>query len=286
MREMLNYYFSKDVLDKMDKKYYDQILSEMSKLFLYSNIIEMPLYYNIFKNKTNKDYNLYNLIHNEKFLENIILIADNILQNDYSPNQMLFLYCYISSYIFDKYLDQFIKGTNFLFKYRTINALEKTTYEEKTQKKIKKLKIYKDFDLEMPSDIEDILAKITYDNYLNAFGQKIFTQGLASYRKISKHYDNDRFGIKKIILLIKGIILFRNRVPKRYLSRFGTYKLDYLNKRQREFYLFDELVNYDFKMLYQKALEQAIELINTINQNIYFKKKLTIKNLEKFGHLA
>ena len=145
MRHVLYSLFLEDCLEKLDTKYQNVIKDEMDDLFLYANIIEFPIYYKPFSRKNNPDYKIFEKLHTQKHLDVIEYIKTQIIEDNYNPKSLLFLYGFISHIVFDFYLESYI--SNIL----TINKIKKTTknysmvsanieanfYYERTNKKIK-----------------------------------------------------------------------------------------------------------------------------------------------------
>lgn len=285
MNEILNYYFFKDVIDNLEKKYHNIIKDETKNAFLFSNIIEMPLYYNFFKNKNNKDYNLYKHFHNDKFFEVINIMANKVLENDYNPKLLLLLYGYISSYIFSKYLNQYLDIYK-LFKERHLKSLEKMTYETKENKKYSRLNIAKEFLFEQDPLIIDVMQEVVAKLYYNSYGEKILEKGINNYQKYMYRYNVDPLRIKRLYLGFLGLFSKRNKIDKRILVHSYKSLLDSTNKSQKEWYLFNELVNYNYQEMYQLALNEASVIINIISEQIFYKKKTNISKLDKFSHLG
>ena len=78
MKHILNSMFLQDVITNIEDKYKDIINIDSERYFMYSNVFDLPLYYNLFSYKNKPDYGLFNKIHEAKHYEIIMFLIKEI----------------------------------------------------------------------------------------------------------------------------------------------------------------------------------------------------------------
>lgn len=234
---LLTNYF-KEILNKIDKLYLTDFILDDYKIFSYINLMVAPSFYNYFSfKKNNLNLDLYYGKYNQKMF---YFMHNYLIKNNYPKYALLITYAYFAYLI--------LKKENCDF-----NALENTLLK---QNKETKYKIYKNY---KKANFKYDLEEINFLDYLNRMTIKY--PGNHSYYKNTSlnayryyHYFKTRVTtIKKIYLKILSKI---NK--KDYLTELSSPKL--------------ENINY-----YDDAINKSVNLINELNQYLYFNKdkKLT-----------
>ena len=274
MQHILYKLFLDDTLEDLDKKYKEIFEKEMEKTFLYSNIIEFTNYYKLFSKKDNKDYGINQKLHTRKHEETIHLLKQEILENNYDTEALMFLYGYISHLIFDYYINSYIKNLMSKNKIKdtkknhkkVAEKIESLYYETRYNEKIKKYKINPNTYTITPR-LKELLNKVLKEIHLNSMGIKVFEISLQNYKKTKENvFYKIRF---KLFKNNKYSASIKYRVKK------VNKKIDYLNKEKSPWYLEGIMqVNDSFNELYKKAKTDALAIINTLNEEIFYKKKI------------
>lgn len=282
MRHILYTMFLDDCIKKLDKKYQEVIKDEINDSFLYANIIEIPLYYKMFTYKKNPDYKLYQKLHNDKYLEVTQYLKQEIIENNYDAKTIIFLYGYITHIIFDYYLESYIsniltinKKKHTMKNYSKVSSnIENHFYFETFNKKIKTYKINQS-SLKLNEKTEHLINHILKDIFYSSMGISVYK---ISHKKFIK-YQTSKFnplGIKKIIYGILDTFTRRKKYSSTSLiksNKLNT-KIDYLNKNKNAWYLYDTLKeDKSFEELYDKAISDSLEVINILNEEIFYMKK-------------
>jgi len=281
MREIINNMFLCDVLSKIDNKYYQLVKPYLNKTFLFSNFFEFPSYYKIFNTKTNKNYSLDNKLFEDRNEQVLELISTEILENNYNKEYLLFFYAYISSIVlrsvFDEYNGAIISDKKDFNK--NAKMLESVFYKNRTNTSIKKVKIYKEFNLELSSDINNLYNIIFSDIYYFSFGIDVYKKSIKKYLKIQKHLANDPIGFNKLLLSIHDLFRPNNTFKVSLLSSLIIVKKDndLLNNNHKKIVMFANEVDKSFIDIYDEAVNTAVTFINDYSEDILYKKK-TIKN--------
>ena len=110
MISILHKIFLENALNDIDTKYKEQLQLTEEKIFTYSNIFNMPLYYNPISLKKTPDYNLYNKLQNNNVYETIYFIIGKIQDNNYNAELVLLLYSYIANIYLNKTLDNYTEN--------------------------------------------------------------------------------------------------------------------------------------------------------------------------------
>lgn len=236
---LLSNYF-KEVLNKIDKIYLTDFILDDYKIFSYINIMVAPSFYNYFSfKKNNLNLDLYYGKYNQEML---YFMHNYLIKNNYPKYALLITYAYFAYLILEK------ENCDF-------NALENTLLK---QNKESKYKIYKNY---KQANFKYDLEEINFLDYLNRMTIKY--PGNHSYYKNTSlnayryyHYFKARVTtIKKLFLKTLGKI---NK--KDYLIELSSPKL--------------ENINY-----YADAINKSVNLINELNQYLYFNKGKKLNEL-------
>ena len=82
MISVLHKMFLDDTLNNINSKYKEQLQLTEEKSYTYSNIYNIPLYYNLSSTKKNPDYSLYNKLQEKNKLETINLMIEKIIEGE------------------------------------------------------------------------------------------------------------------------------------------------------------------------------------------------------------
>lgn len=285
MQHILYEMFLNDCIEKLDEKYKSIIKPQLDKTFLYANIIEFTFYYKPFSKDEKKDYGLYKKLHNNKQIETIELLKKEILENNYDIEALLFLYGYISHLIFDYYFNSYIK--NFLNKNKISDIknnylrfaynIESLYYKERTSKKLKKIKVNPK-SYELTTKTQELINKILKEIHLSSMGINIYLIGMKNFKKSNSNiFYRLKYNRYKKNKYSPSLIYRVKRINK---------KIDYLNKEKEAWYLYDLTQTKDsFIELYDKAVSKSIEIIDTLNNEIFYRKNPKKSSAEQLKNL-
>ena len=280
MISILHSIFLKDVVNTIEEKYKNQLKLTNEDIFTYSNIFNMPLYYKLATFKKNPDYNLYNKLQKNKQFETTYYCIEKILENNYDPNLVLFLYSYISNIalnnMIDSYIDNFLnqkkltKKRKMNLRSKIANILESDIYFSHYNEKIKNHKInHKEIKIDDLSIklIDEIFIKFHYFS----FGKDVFNISFNNFKKYQAKKNSWLKGIYKLSAKMKDIFT-RSK-------KYSMYSIYHIYKKDKTDYL--NINNQSFANIYQETVKNTSYLINLISEEIYYKKKneKIIKNI-------
>lgn len=287
MQYMLYYFFLNDAIKRLEKKYQDEIADVLNRTFIYSYLLEIPLYYKLFSYRKTNFYNLYHKLHNDKIAETLACLSQEIKENDHDKNYMLILYAYICDLLFSSFTKCYVEAiTKPLLKlpltpkakvkkyYASLNMISSQFYYERKKQKIKKLKPYKEFitNLTYLDKEKKLVEKILSEIYFFSFGQSFYNRSLKNYLFTLKHYTNDSLGIKKFYLSLREITARPSTFSPRSMSNFGLskniFKTDFLNYKKRKW----QNGNDSFNEAYEKLLSFVSNILNQVSKEIYYGK--------------
>lgn len=292
MKHILNSMFLQETINSIDEKYKNIVDFEFEKYFTYSNLFQMPLYYNLFTYKKDPDYGLVNKIQTKKHFETIIFLIKEIRENNYNSNYLLFLYSYICNMCLNCYIkgyqnakvkaNRFTSKKNKMFRYSKIGKyIEAQFYEEQTLNKIKYFKIDVN-KLHLEDECFVLIDELCKNIYYNSFAVDVYK---ISYKKFinyqHKNYSSFRF-VHKLYTYILDLITYSKKESATSIYNISSSsKKDYLNK-ENKLWLDGESESYkSFNQLYQEALSMAVNLINLVSSDIFYnsKNEVLIKKL-------
>ena len=264
---MIYSFFSLDVYDKLSIRSKELLIDKKEYLKTFS-LGNLPFYYN---KKYKYLYTEYN-DNIEVFLKTLI---NYIKYNDYYLNKqvMAYLYGLIINYNLDNTLNPYLTyiGTDNM--YTSIkNYLDNYLVKLKEKKNPYFFKGYKysfnidNFDKDL-TEVINFTYKEVYD--IDNFS-KIYLDSIKKMKRFYKVFRYDPLGIKKLFY-------FRNR----YLSYHTKNNSEYLNLDHNKWFIDKKSNSLSFIELYLKALYNTNNMINDINQYIYYDKKIDLDKIIK-----
>lgn len=289
MQHILRTYFLIDTLNMIEEKYRDIVFSDFEKHFIYANVFETMNYYKPYSFKKYPDYKLYEKINNYKRIDVVKFLINEIYEDNYNPDLVLLVYSYITSYIYNEMIDEYIKNHYFPKIFSTkkrqmkvfskyAKLMEAQFYYERTNQKISKHKL--DINqITLKEKSSETIKKMIQNLFLFTLGSEVFEHGLNNFYKYQKqNYKGSRtFG-----LLTARICESFTRSKKYSMTTVyntnKTIKKDYLNKEKLPWDNKEE--NLSFYELYDAKLKEAAKILNLLSEKIYYKKK-NGKEIEK-----
>ena len=266
---MIYTFFSLDIYDKLSIRSKELLIDkkEYLKVFSLGNI---PLSYN----RKQKDF--YEYFNNNKVNKFLSTLINYIKYNDYSRNKqvMAYLYGMIINYNLSTNINPYIIYYGGINKYNKVNNhIDNYITKIKTNTNPYKFKGYKYcfnidyFDKELIEVIDFTYKEVfKIDNF-----SKVYLDSIKKMKRFYKIFRYDRFGIKKLFY-------FKNR----YLSLHTKSNDTYLNLSNNKWYNPTNRrvsSNMSFIELYLKSIHNTINMINEINQYIYYDKKVNLEKL-------
>ena len=284
MKHILNNLFLVDTINSLDSKYKDLTKDLEDKYFMYSNMFEVTLYYKPFHYRKNPDYRLYEKLHTLKHIDVIELIKTYVLENNYNPQYLLTLYSYICNVIFNYYVESYVKSMigeienkkKEMFKFsRYMKSLEAEYYSNRFKNNIKSHIIdYKEINLEETdlTLINDILKTV----YFSSIGIEVYKIGLKKLHKYIKLSKVNFLGLSKpFYYTLDSLTKSKKYSISSLFVKKGNKKIDYLNKNKKTWKLYNVIEeNKSFEELYEKAKNDCAIIINQINDEIFYQKKI------------
>ena len=248
-----NFIFTSEVLNHLDMKYTKNLNLDFNKVFLYSNILDLPLIYGAGSNKT--DYNIYNKLHHEYHYNLILNLIDFIKSQRYLKNHILFLYGSICNLILNDHLNNFFKEENkelrikeFDFYYGLKNNIDLSNNKLCNIFPKSFILTFNDYDI-----INEMLNK----TYSFSLGEKLYKVSLKKYKQVLKSNGLNKLRLRILDIFSKNI-------------KYSYYMYPTKNKKSAE--EIDFIANdLEFNQLIKKALEESIKLINICNQALFYK---------------
>lgn len=286
MKQILNTIFLKDCIENIDIRYKELVKEDLETYFLYANILELPLYYNLFTFRKNPDYNLYNKLHNNKIKETVFFIIEKIKEENYDNKLVFFLYSYICNIYLKRNIETYINHKSKTFKFtskkRKMNKYSKVSkyieaqfYEDRFGHKIKKFKInYKALSIDEKS--LKLIENITKEIYLFSFGIDLINIGYKNFKKFhKKHNLINKVKFKLLDIFTKSKLYSASSI---YIKK--TPKKDYLNKENNVWINNGKESIDSFSDIYQKSIKEVVTLLNLLSDKIYYNSKCD-KEIEK-----
>lgn len=284
-----HFYFAKEAISSLDEKYLNNLNLVDGKLFLYSNLYDLPYYYRFSKLFKYHSYNIGHKLHNVKtkdFIENLIIYTKD---NSFDIDNILLLYACVTHYTLDKVMHPYIISKSGIYKpedpktkkyrgkhgylERCIDNLILQRYEEKTFPKYDITKRFKGAFLFNFSDYGIINFAIN-ETYAFSKGDIYFKVSLKNYRRFLITTAKDRLKIKSLFLKLNDVSLNRNSpiLTSNFIYKKYDTSLDYMNHEHTMWPhpVTGDLSTLSFDDLYQEALSQAKKYLEAVNQYLFF----------------
>ncbi len=290
-----HFVFSEDLYNKFDQKTKERIKDSKLIYNIFAQSHDLLFYY-FFDTKNGKIIrDLGHHAHHNKtqdYLINIIKeIKTNKLENN--SNVMAYLYGVITHYVLDNHCHPYIFYKTGVF--RKKHKWTHKYYGEHThiEKDLDAIYYYKHFNkpynkanlnkeviqnIEINKELQTLISTVYQKTYgIENVGNKI-NKCIKLARLANTLVVHDRFGIKKALFNVLNVISF-NKLKK--LTFYSDFMLktnkQWLNEERKEWNhpCYKDIKYHDsFEDLYNKGLNDALIIINTINKYLYDKESL------------
>ena len=292
-------YFCLDLYDKLSIRSKELLIDQKENLKVFSQSTDTLYFYNLVslnKGKKIRQFGIYT--QKAKTYEFFSTLINYIKYNNlvYNKQVMAYLYGMLSHYILDSTIHPYIiyrtgifkKEDKKTYKYNMLHE-ELETYIDNYLIRIRngikpnKLKCYK-YCFNIDNFDKDLIEVIdfTYKQVFNIDNfHKYYLKSIKQMKSFYKIFRYDPIGIKRIIYNIIDLICPKSMLRKRPLSYKMKSMKSYLNLEHNTWYNpTDKKIksNESVLELYTKALDKTANMINEINQFLYYGKRI---NLEK-----
>lgn len=252
----LYYSFAKKAINNLESKYLENFQIDNSKIFLYSNTIDISSLCNLTKIRK-KSYDLYELLNTKQdyFLLQLVYEAK---RNKFYQNNVLFLYSIASSIVLKRYLNNITMLTNCSSEFDYNYAY----YSDQVDiSKNNICKLFPNAFLYSFTELDYIKNSLT-NTYFLPMTDRILHNSLNQYKKIlnGSIFSRPKFFFTDLISNKKNI--------KIKDFKYNKYKP---NEELLHVKFNESLIHFD--KVIQKALFEASELLDAINQALYFDKE-------------
>lgn len=263
---MIYTFFSLDIYDRLSIKSKELLIDkkEYLKTFSLGNI---PLSYN----KKYKEF--YEYFNNNKVNKFLTTLINYIKYNNYMYNKqvMAYLYGMIINYGLSTNINPYIIYYGGVNKYNIVNNhIDNFITRLKTNNNPYRFKGYKEcfnidyFDKELIEVINFTYKEVfKIDNF-----SKDYLESIKKMKRFYRIYRYDRFGIKKLFYFKNRYLSLHTKSNDSYLNLNHNIWYNPTNKRVHS--------NMSFIELYLKSLHDTSNMINEINQYIYYDKKIKL----------
>lgn len=284
---LTHYYFFKEVINNLDDKYINQLNIKDYKLFLYSNILDIPKYYNLRKFRA-YDYNLKFKLHNQSTKKLIEELVKYTRKNSYDADNILLLYGVVSQYVLDKNINPFIISRAGIYKKQDIASIKNKFNRNILEKAIDSLLLKDNENLDI-LDI-DLTKKFNGAFKFNFLDLNMLEEAINNTYFFSNAFTYYRVSIKNFKLFSRKMPLHINKLRYIFQKSFREYghkqheyikdysvleDKDYLNNAKSNYpnCTTNAMSNYSFTELYNKAIEEAKVYFNALNKYLFLHDK-------------
>lgn len=294
--------FALDVYDKLDIETKCFLVDQKKNLKTFAQSVDPLFLYDIKKLKRQsrvREFGHY--FHKNNTREFFINLINYIKYNDlgHNPETMAFLYGFLSHYILDSTMHPYIyyktgvfdKNNKDTHKYKSKHHLMEVYLDKyfiKLRKHIKptKYKFYEDLNTEDFSKELKEMIDITFKETFNVNNMsKFYHQSIINMKKLYKQLRYDPYGIKLFFYRVINKIAPKNiALDFRYVSYYYKennleHYLNFDNKKWNYPTHKSKKYHYSIIDLYLQALYKCKNIINQINQYIYYNKKVNLVKL-------
>lgn len=266
---MIYTFFSLDIYDKLSIRSKELLIDkkEYLKVFSLGNI---PLSYN----KKYKDFCKY--FNNNKVYEFLSTLINYIKYNNYEHNKqvMAYLYGMIINYNLSININPYIIYYGGLDKYNMVNNhIDNHFTRLKLHINPYKFKGY-NYSFNVDYFDKDLIEVINF-TYKEVFKidnfSKVYLDSIKKMKLFYRIFRYDRFGIKKLFYFKNRCLSLHTKSNDIYLNLDHNKWYNPTSKRVNS--------NLSFIDLYLKSISDTTNMINEINQYIYYDKKVNLKKL-------
>lgn len=299
---MTHGYFCYDVLNKVNNTVKNKIKNNINYLKVFGQGPDPYFFYDFHLTKRSKDVHKINrAMQHSKVNIHFVRLINYINENSYYSNSeiMSYLYGQICHFVLDSTIHPYIIYNTGMYDKKIANTYKYNGLHEEMEYYIdcyliwkrekispKKYKVYKylfdinGFSNELITTINDVI----YEVYGFKNAGNIYYKSIIDMKKFYYVFNYDKLGIKKKIYSVMDFICKDKSVKKKELS-FNinpNSKLHYLNIKKEIWNHpcdINEKYNLSFFELYDRALEKATMIINSVDDMIK-NSKIDNKKLE------
>lgn len=297
-------YFGMDVYNNLPIGLKELLMDEKKDLRMFAQGMDPFFFYHKISLKNGKkqqDFALY--FHTNKTREFFINLVNYIKYNNYYqiPDVMAYLYGFIAHYVLDSTIHPYVfyktgewkKTDKETYKYRGLHHnmevfLDNYLISKREQEKVNSFKFYdycfefKPFSKEL-EEVIDYAFKETFSiNEMSNF----YKQALKDMHFALKYFRYDKIGVKRMVYTTCEAITPKSFFPFSVISYHisNDDKKNYLNLDKQEWChpcLKREKHTDSFDELYDKSLQEALDIIKKVNAYIKDTKKVDLTKIFK-----
>lgn len=297
-------YFGIDVYNNLPIGLKELLMDEKKDIRMFSQGMDPFFFYHkisLKKGKKQQDFALY--FHTNKTREFFINLVNYIKYNNYYqiPDVMAYLYGFIAHYVLDSTIHPYVfyktgewkKEDKETYKYRGLHHnmevfLDNYLISKREQEKVHSFKFF-DYCFEFKPFSKELEEVIDYA-FKETFGinemSNFYKQALKDMHFALKYFRYDKTGIKRMIYTTCEVITPKSFFPFSTISYHinDNDKRNYLNINKEEWYhpcLKREKHTDSFDELYDKALQETLDIIKKVNYYIKDTKKVDLTKVFK-----
>lgn len=297
-------FFAEDLYNRLDSSIKKKIDGNKKSLLMFAQNTDPLMFYNIMnlkkgKNIRKQQYICHCIKTNEFFYNLITYIKEQEYYNE--PKVLVFLYGFISHFVLDSNVHpyvfyktgEYIKKDKSTIKYNCLHHymetfIDNTMIKEKINKNYKKFSVSKYvFDIEkFPIELNKTI-NYTFNKTFNIkYMSRIYYTSLKHMKTFLNLFRKDSYGIKKTLynlidlVIPKSIFIFDSLSYNQSLIDNNNY----LNLNHKEWnYPVDKNITStkSFYDIYNDSIDEALYIINSINDYFYNDKDINIDKLFK-----
>ncbi len=297
-------YFGMDVYNNLPIGLKELLMDEKKDLRMFAQGMDPFFFYHKISLKNGKkqqDFALY--FHTNKTREFFINLVNYIKYNNYYqiPDVMAYLYGFIAHYVLDSTIHPYVfyktgewkKTDKESYKYRGLHHnmevfLDNYLISKREQEKVHSFKFY-DYCFEFKPFSKELEEVIDYA-FKETFGinemSNFYKQALKDMHFALKYFRYDKIGVKRIVYTTCEAITSKSFFPFSVISYHISTddKKNYLNLDKQEWChpcLKREKHTDSFDELYDKSLQEALDIIKKVNAYIKDTKKVDLTKVFK-----
>lgn len=297
-------YFGMDVYNNLPIGLKELLMDEKKDLRMFAQGMDPFFFYHKISLKNGKkqqDFALY--FHTNKTREFFINLVNYIKYNNYYqiPDVMAYLYGFIAHYVLDSTIHPYVfyktgewkKTDKETYKYRGLHHnmevfLDNYLISKREQEKVHSFKFY-DYCFEFKPFSKELEEVIDYA-FKETFGinemSNFYKQALKDMHFALKYFRYDKIGVKRMVYTTCEAITSKSFFPFSVISYHISTddKKNYLNLDKQEWChpcLKREKHTDSFDELYDKSLQEALDIIKKVNAYIKDTKKVDLTKVFK-----
>lgn len=281
---ILNYYFFKKVIDKLDDNIKSNLRYDEDLLLNLSNFKSSPLFFDIYKLKNDRKYNMYENFHSELFDEFLIECAIN-LEKENSYKKLLLFYGMLAHHVLESHIDPYL------------NALKSDDYDIRYAENM--IDYYYSKKLEL-----DIIKKPLNDKFPQAFLYLDYMDELIHnpmikvfklmssknyfkkcYKKLRRFYSSSKMSLIKRMNYPLWDLFRKNKIKAKSFYYRDDIDTKLLNMEKNEYQIGENTYNYSLDEVINIALDDVLERINAFNLYLFETNDKKLRKLYNIDEL-